>query len=137
MANAAADRTEAKVAAAEAASLGLIPPARVRVPVRTPIAPPATPKLPSLDLDTGRPLGAGEYVLADKTYARLLDELVTRPGPTRAVDAALASDIARFYAHPVAQRAAGARAEEKDAAAMVRVSANLVTLKTMGLDTPK
>ena len=32
-------------------------------------------KLSDLDFDTGRPTRAGEYQLADKTYARLLDDL--------------------------------------------------------------
>jgi hypothetical protein len=32
-------------------------------------------QLPNLDCDTGRPTGPGEYSLADKTYAHLLDDL--------------------------------------------------------------
>lgn len=31
--------------------------------------------LPDMDFDTGRPTAAGEYALADKTYAHLLDDL--------------------------------------------------------------
>ena len=34
--------------------------------------------LPNMDFDTGRPTAAGEYSLADKTYAHLLDDLAKK-----------------------------------------------------------
>ena len=98
LANAAADRADAKVAVDEAVRLGLVPAAVVAVPVDTPIQPPSRVRLPELDLDTGEPSRKGEYPLADKTYARLLEEL-TKPssGPAKAVDVWLARDIERFF----------------------------------------
>ena len=51
--------------------------------------------LPDLDCDTGRDARAGEYSLADKTYARLLDDLA---GKTSApVPAELRANLLQFY----------------------------------------
>ena len=54
--------------------------------------------LPNRDCDTGRETHAGEYVLADKTYARLIDELARKNyeplGP------ALRDNVLRFYSDP-------------------------------------
>lgn len=54
--------------------------------------------LPNKDFDTGRETRAGEYVLTDKAYARLLDELAKQHFTT--VSAPLRSDILSFYANP-------------------------------------
>jgi len=53
--------------------------------------------LPDTDCDTGRPAAAGEYRLADKTYARLLDDLSNKP--TSPVPAELRSNILRYYSN--------------------------------------
>jgi hypothetical protein len=51
--------------------------------------------LPNKDFDTGRQTRAGEYVLSDKTYARLLDELAKRHFARLTPD--LRTDILAFY----------------------------------------
>ena len=51
--------------------------------------------LANLDLDTGRPTALGEYVLADDTYAKLLDKLDDRDYAD--VPAALRANILAFY----------------------------------------
>ncbi|HYV98458.1 MAG TPA: zinc dependent phospholipase C family protein [Gemmatimonadaceae bacterium] len=51
--------------------------------------------LPNTDLDTGVPTRPGEYGLADKTYAKLVDELADAKYAT--VDAALRRNIVSFY----------------------------------------
>jgi hypothetical protein len=53
---------------------------------------------PDLDCDTGRPARLGEYVLADQTYGRLLDELA-KSGLER-VTPDLRKKILSFYADP-------------------------------------
>ncbi len=53
---------------------------------------------PNKDLDTGQPSRAGEYALADKTYARLLEKLQERHFTN--VDAALRENILAFYSAP-------------------------------------
>ena len=50
------------------------------------------------NLDTGQPTRLGEYPLADKTYAKLLDESSDRG--FRTVPPALREDILAFYAAP-------------------------------------
>lgn len=50
------------------------------------------------DLDTGRPARLGEYALADKTYAKLLDELSDQG--FRSVSPPLREDILAYYASP-------------------------------------
>jgi hypothetical protein len=62
----------------------------VPLPPGSPIAPPSTPQLPPLDLDTGRPSAAGEYKLADEAYAHLLEDLV-KPVPNRSQAPAVAA----------------------------------------------
>lgn len=54
--------------------------------------------LPNKDLDTGGPSQAGEYALADKTYARLLDKLQEKEFTN--VDAGLRENILTFYSEP-------------------------------------
>src|SRR5438093_2799274 len=56
--------------------------------------------LPNRDFDTGRETHAGEYVLTDETYARLVHDLVTKnPGP---LPPALRQDILHFYSDDTA-----------------------------------
>ena len=85
-ADVAAQRTTAKVD--EAKTTGAPPtPAVGALPLDTPIKPPAPPKLPDLDLDTGKSVHAGEYLLADETYAELLNDLVKPEAPAALVKA--------------------------------------------------
>jgi hypothetical protein len=51
--------------------------------------------LPNLDCDTGEKAKAGEYNLADKTFARLVDDL-TKEAPAQ-IDPELQSQLAQFY----------------------------------------
>jgi len=53
--------------------------------------------LPNLDFDTANPAHAGEYVLSDRTYARLLDELAKHGLEHVQID--LRTNILAFYAH--------------------------------------
>jgi hypothetical protein len=57
--------------------------------------------LPNRDCDTGRETRAGEYVLADKTYARLIDEL-TAKNNAGSLDPAIRGNLLQFYADPSA-----------------------------------
>jgi hypothetical protein len=54
------------------------------------------PDLAEIDLDTGKPSRLGEYRLADLTYARLLDRLVTDPGQPITPD--VRQSLTDFYA---------------------------------------
>jgi hypothetical protein len=54
--------------------------------------------LPNRDCDTGRETHAGEYVLADKTYARLIDELAKKN--YEPLSPALRANLLRFYSDP-------------------------------------
>ena len=140
----AAQRTEQKAATAAPGEREAV------LQVAAAAAPPTTPKLPELDLDTGKPVGKGEYPLADETYARLLDDLVkpmsspaagTTAGavaangdlPVRRVDPVLAKNIERFFSHPEAATGAPAskKAAEKQAEAQKTVQANLLKLRAM------
>ena len=51
--------------------------------------------LPNMDFDTGRPTRAAEYPLADKTYARLVNELSNRG--LASVPTAVRDDVLHFY----------------------------------------
>ena len=55
-------------------------------------------KLDNLDFDTGRPGRAGEYVLADKTYAHLLDQLAKNDFAQTSPE--LRERMLGFYEHP-------------------------------------
>jgi Zinc dependent phospholipase C len=57
-------------------------------------------KIADLDFDTGRESRAGEYFLADKTYARLLDDLAKNNFDEASPD--LRRNILSFYANPTA-----------------------------------
>jgi hypothetical protein len=54
--------------------------------------------LPNKDFDTGRATQAGEYVLTDKAYARLLDELAKQHFTTATPE--LRDNIVSFYSNP-------------------------------------
>jgi len=58
-------------------------------------------KLADMDFDTGRPTRAGEYSLADKTYAHLLDDLAQHNFDQASPD--LRQNILSFYGDPNAQ----------------------------------
>lgn len=103
----------------------------------SPITAPTTPMLPDLDMDTGKPAHSGEYRLADRTYAKLLGDLIDNSpkvpagaAPTQTVDVALASDIRHFFHAP--QINAEASLTPKDAAAdaamQTKVQADLLKL---------
>src|ERR1022692_1219283 len=53
--------------------------------------------LPDDDLDTGQPAKAGEYSLADSTYAKLLDQLVQKK--FQGISPELRSNILAFYSN--------------------------------------
>ncbi len=151
-ANASASRTEAKVAAAP--SGGRQPRVPGALPPGTPIKPPTTPVLPELDLDTGKPSTAGEYELADETYAHLLHDLVegkANPSPTsdsadkpvsllptrEPVRPLLAAEIERFFAHPLARTGPPPkpRQAKHEAALAQQVHADLATLHKLDTST--
>lgn len=56
--------------------------------------------LPNRDCDTGRDTRAGEYVLSDETYARLVSELTRKNSD--ALNPAIRANILQFYADPSA-----------------------------------
>jgi hypothetical protein len=56
--------------------------------------------LPDDDLDTGQPARAGEYSLADSTYAKLLDQLVQKK--FEGISPELRSNILAFYSNTAA-----------------------------------
>ena len=51
--------------------------------------------LPDTDCDTGRPASAGEYSLADKTYARLVDDLSSKPASP--IQPELRDNVLHYY----------------------------------------
>jgi Zinc dependent phospholipase C len=132
-ASAAAEKSEADAIAAG----GPTPSEPGALPPGSPIAPPSTPQLSSLDLDTGRPSAAGEYELADQTYAQILAELVKPTSQSSAhaapPDAALAARIEQFFANPVPRTGPAPTPKEaaKEAALAAQVKANLATLKSL------
>ena len=52
--------------------------------------------LPNVDLDTGYQTRLGDYPLTDKTYARLLERLTSKPN--RVIPVSLKQNILDFYA---------------------------------------
>ncbi len=130
-----AEREQARVAASTPPPL---PPGAVAP--GTPTLPPTTPTLPELDMDTGKPSAAGEYELADESYAHLLDDLVkaspsSAGGPANSdrarIDPALATNIEAFFAHRVPPTGVlpTGKAAARLAAQTRQVSENLATLK--------
>jgi hypothetical protein len=55
-------------------------------------------ELKNIDFDTGKDTSAGEYVLTDKTYARLVDDLANKRSDPLPPE--LRADILRFYSNP-------------------------------------
>ncbi len=157
---ASAEHEQAQLAAASASPDGVAPTQPGALPPGTPIQPPSTPRLPRLDLDTGRPSSVGEYKLADEAYAHLLNDLVKPAGasqsstalaqsfptehlaPTatlngdpagRRIDHELATSIETFFAHPVARigPAPTPREAARETALAAQVKSDLATLRTL------
>ena len=125
-----AARTEAKAQTAAPAARQEAQAAAAAYP------PPTTPKLPEIDMDTGKAAAAGEYPLADEAYAHLLNDLVrpaNNPANNHEVTVELASDIQGFFAHQAQPTGAPAskKEAEKQAAMMRQVNADLAALKAM------
>ena len=79
-------------------------------------------KLPDDDLDSGKPTAAGEYTLADDTYAKLLSQLAEKKFD--ATTPALQKNILGFYAN-----ASAPNDTKKDPGKWEKVQANLDALK--------
>lgn len=67
-------------------------------------------QLPNTDFDTGRPTRAGEYILTDKAYARLLDQLSQHNFDKITPD--LRENILAFYGDPNAAIATKGKASD-------------------------
>jgi hypothetical protein len=85
---------------------------------------------PNTDFDTGRPPRVGEYVLSDKTYARLLHTL-SDPG-LDPLTPELRDNILAFYATPAAASATKAMSK-KESKAWLRTVKELDELKAVPL----
>jgi hypothetical protein len=79
-------------------------------------------RLAEIELDTGKPTRAGDYALADKTYARLLNRLADQHFSN--VSPKLRADILSFYGDTKAPIAT-----KKDAKEWQKVLANVTSLK--------
>jgi Zinc dependent phospholipase C len=86
--------------------------------------------LPNRDCDTGGSTRPGEYVLADKTYAHLVDKLTTKGSNSLSV--ALRSNLLEFYSDPSAPIAT-----KKNAKAWRRLQDELDTLKQLNAAQPR
>ncbi len=88
--------------------------------------------LPNTDFDTGRPTAVGEYSLADKTYARLLDDLDKKHFDQMTPD--LRQSILDFYAKgtPIVAK----KNNKKDSEAWKKTQEQLDRLKALNLDHP-
>ena len=82
-----------------------------------------TAKLPDDDLDSGKPTAAGEYTLADDTYAKLLSQLADKKFDV--TTPALQKNILGFYAN-----ASAPNETKKDPGKWEKVQANLEALKS-------
>jgi len=80
-------------------------------------------KLADDDLDSGKPTSAGEYTLADDTYAKLLSQISAKKFDV--TTAALQKNILGFYANPSAPIET-----RKDPGKWQKVQTNLDALKT-------
>jgi len=87
--------------------------------------------LPNRDCDTGRETRAGEYVLTDKTYARLVDELTTR-NAAGTLSPAIRENLLQFYADSSAPIAT-----KKNARAWRKLQEELDTLKQRTAEQPR
>lgn len=85
--------------------------------------------LPNRDCDTGRDTHAGEYSLADKTYARLVDDLASKDTP---ISLELHDDMTKFYSGPPP-----VFAKKKDREAWQKLQAELEKLKLQPLQVPE
>jgi Zinc dependent phospholipase C len=83
-------------------------------------------RLPNTDFDTGRPTRAGEYVLTDKAYARLLDQLSQHNFDQITPD--LRENILAFYGDPNA-----AIATKRNASEWEKTQDELQRLKALSL----
>lgn len=88
--------------------------------------------LPNKDFDTGRDSAAGEYALADKTYARLLDDLDKRHFDQ--VTPELRQNILSFYASGTPT--AAAKKTKKSRQARQKTQDELNRLKATTVDHP-
>jgi hypothetical protein len=79
--------------------------------------------LPDKDLDSGRPTAAGEYTLADDSYAKLLGQIADKK--FEVTTAGLQKNVLSFYADPSAPIET-----KKDAGKWEKVQANLEALRT-------
>jgi len=79
-------------------------------------------QLPDNDLDSGKPTAAGEYSLADDTYAKMLSQLADKK--FEATSIALQKNILGFYSDPAAKVEA-----KKDPKKWQKVQTNLDALK--------
>ena len=82
-------------------------------------------KLQNKDLDTGRPASAGEYRLADKTYAQILDKLASHK--FQQVPQDLRANILAFYGDTNAHTAT-----RKDRSEWQKTLRELTDLKNAG-----
>ena len=82
-----------------------------------------------MDFDTGRPTRPGEYSLADKTYAQLLDDLAKHNFDQASTE--LRQNILSFYGDPNAQVAT-----RKNAKAWKTTQENLDKLKASYTNPP-
>ena len=80
-------------------------------------------KLTDDDLDSGKPTAAGEYTLADDTYAKLLSHIADKKFDVTTAD--LQKNILGFYANPAAPIDT-----KKDPGKWQKVQTNLDALKT-------
>jgi hypothetical protein len=79
-------------------------------------------QLPDEDLDSGKPTAAGEYSLADDTYAKMLSQLADKKFD--ATTAALQKNVLGFYSN-----SAAAIETKKDPDKWKKVQTNLDALK--------
>lgn len=79
-------------------------------------------QLPEVDLDSGKPTAAGEYSLADDTYAKMLSQLAEKKFAT--ISPALQKNIVSFFANPSAPIQS-----KKDRGKWQKVESNLNALK--------
>ncbi len=86
--------------------------------------------LPNRDCDTGGETRAGEYVLADETYAHLIDKLTTQ-GPN-SLSVALRNNLLQFYSDSSAPIAT-----KKNAKAWRKLQDELDTLKQLTAAQPR
>jgi hypothetical protein len=80
--------------------------------------------LPNRDLDTGRVVQPGGYLLTDSTYAQLLHRITQQP--TQAIPPGIKREIQAYYANPDAPIAT-----KKNPAQWTQVQADLTTLAAM------